>query len=172
MKQRRIGIIGGGASGMAAAITAARQGALVTILEGNDRMGKKLLATGNGRCNLGNLELSTDCYYGEDVAFVMDRLAQFNTQDTISFFQGLGLMIKNKGGYLYPACEQASAVLDVLRMEIKELGIEVKLQCRVCRIYKKEDLIVVSDGKNEYAFDRVILACGGKAAKNTGSDGS
>ncbi len=172
MKQRKIGIIGGGASGMAAAITAARQGALVTILEGNDRIGKKLLATGNGRCNLGNLELSADCYYGEDVVFVMDRLTQFNTQDTISFFQGLGLMIKNKGGYLYPACEQASAVLDVLRMEIKELGIEVKLQCRVCRIYRKEDLIVVSDGKIEYAFDRVILACGGKAAKNTGSDGS
>lgn len=161
---------------MMAAITAARQGACVTILEGNDRIGKKILVTGNGRCNLGNLELSADCYYGEDVDWIMDRLSHFNTSDTISFFQGIGLMIKNKNGYLYPACEQASAVLDVLRMEIKELGIEIKLQCRICRIHKdesrKEKLILVSDGKEEYAFDRVIIACGGKAAKNTGSDGS
>lgn len=172
MNQRTIGIIGGGASGMVAAITAARQGAKVTILEGNDRIGKKILATGNGRCNLGNMELSSDCYYGEDVDWIMDKLSHFNTSDTISFFQGLGLMIKNKNGYLYPACEQASAVLDVLRTEIKELGIEVKPQCKICRICKKEDRIFISDGNEDYSFERVIIACGGKAAKNTGSDGS
>ncbi|MCM1325581.1 MAG: aminoacetone oxidase family FAD-binding enzyme [Bacteroidales bacterium] len=172
MGQRKIGIIGGGASGMAAAVTAAGQGANVTILEGNDRMGKKLLATGNGRCNLGNLELSADCYFGEDIAFVADRLAGFNTQDTVSFFRELGLMIKSKNNYLYPACEQASAVLDVLRIKIKELGITVKTECKICRIAQKDNGILVSDGREEYVFDRVIIACGGKAAKNTGSDGS
>ena len=106
MKQRsnirkRIGIIGGGASGMAAAITAARWGADVTILERNDRLGKKILATGNGKCNLGNLELGVDAYYGNDADFISQTLERFNEQDTVAFFKKLGLMIKDRNGYLY-----------------------------------------------------------------------
>lgn len=172
MARRKIGVIGGGASGMTAAIIAARQGAHVTIFEGNDRLGKKLLATGNGRCNLGNLALSADCYYGGDAGWIWDRISAFCAEDAISFFQGLGLMVKEKNGCLYPACEQALAVVDVLHAEIKSLGIKVKLQCKVERISKKGEEILLSDGKAQYRFDRVIIACGGRAAPKTGSDGS
>lgn len=183
-----VGIIGGGAAGMMAAITAARQGAKVTILERNDRVGKKIPATGNGKCNLGNRNLTKDFYYGGDMDFIMDRLQDFGTEDTITFFDGLGLMLKEKNGYLYPASEQASVVLDVLRMELKELGIRVIYEYKVTDIRRVSDIakasdskkasagqkascFVVSDGQTEYTFDKVILACGGKAAPATGSDG-
>lgn len=179
MKQRsnirkRIGIIGGGASGMAAAITAARWGADVTILERNDRLGKKILATGNGKCNLGNLELGVDAYYGNDADFISQTLERFNEQDTVAFFKKLGLMIKDRNGYLYPASEQAAAVLDVLRYELQALGVQVITECKVNHIKKDPHSgeILVSDGVKEYGFDAVILACGSKAAPKTGSDGS
>ena len=173
-KHRRIGIIGGGPSGMAAAIAAARQGADVTILERNDRLGKKILSTGNGKCNLGNLDLSVDAYYGNDMAFVRNTLERFSEKDTVSFFNKLGLMIKDRNGYLYPASEQAATVLDVLRFELQALGVLVITECKVNHIRKDQRTgeILVSDGANEYIFDAVILACGSKAAPKTGSDGS
>ena len=83
MNQRKVGIVGGGAAGMAAAITAARQGAKVTILERNDRLGKKILMTGNGKCNLGNLQLSIQEYYGENPEWVERALKRFGTEETI-----------------------------------------------------------------------------------------
>ena len=172
--RKRIGIIGGGPSGMAAAITAARLGADVTILERNDRLGKKILSTGNGKCNLGNLDLHPDCYYGSDMAFVQKTLGRFTEQDTVDFFKKLGLMIKDRNGYLYPASEQAASVLDVLRFELQALGVQVITECKVNLIRKdsRNGEILVSDGGKEYRFDAVILACGSKAAPKTGSDGS
>ena len=119
---------------MMAAITAARQGAAVTILEGNDRVGKKILSTGNGKCNLGNRKLDPEEYYTEQPGRLRECLERFGTEDTVSFFQGIGLLIKEKSGYLYPACEQASAVLDVLRFELSALGIEVISGCKVKQI--------------------------------------
>ena len=113
--KKQIGVIGGGAAGMMAAITAAKEGAQVTILERNDRVGKKILQTGNGKCNLGNRALSVECYHGGDLEWIRDVLEHFGTEDTIRFFQSIGLMVKEKNGYLYPVCEQAAAVLDVLR---------------------------------------------------------
>ena len=173
-KQKRIGIVGGGPSGMAAAITAARQGADVTILERNDRLGKKILSTGNGKCNLGNLDLSVDSYYGSAIPFIQQTLARFSEQDTIDFFNRLGLMIKDRNGYLYPASEQAASVLDVLRFELQALGVKVVTECKVNHIKKdsRSGEILVSDGEKEYRFDALILACGSKAAPKTGSDGS
>ncbi len=114
--RKSVGIIGGGAAGMMAAITAARQGAHVTVLERGERVGRKLLSTGNGRCNLGNMVLDAGQYYGSSREWLENALKRFDTEDTIQFFQGLGLLIKNKKGYIYPACEQASVVLDVLRL--------------------------------------------------------
>lgn len=174
MKRPTVGVIGGGAAGMMAAITASRQGATVTLLERNDRVGKKLLATGNGKCNLGNLELTKEHYYGGNISFIMDRLKEFGTEDTIAFFKGLGLMLKERNGYLYPACEQAAVVLDVLRMELKEAGIEVITRYKAAGIARQpgRGKFTVTDGSKEYEFDRVIIACGGMAAPATGSDGN
>lgn len=174
MNKKRIGIIGGGPAGMAAAITAARQGARVTVIERNDRVGKKILVTGNGKCNLGNYQLGAEQYYGSSEEFIGQALRRFDTDDTVAFFRGLGLLIKSKNGYLYPACEQAAVVLDVLRFEMQSLGITVLNECKINHIEKDTATgeIIVSDGKMKYTFDAVILACGSKAAPKTGSDGS
>ncbi len=173
MKKRKIGVVGGGAAGMMAAITAARRGADVTILERNDRLGKKILMTGNGKCNLGNLQLSGNEYYGGNPKWIEKALNCFDTEETIRFFESLGLLIKNKNGYLYPASEQAAVVLDVLRFEIKALGIKIIYDCKINYIKQQENgQILVGDEENSYIYDAVILACGGKAAPKTGSDGS
>ena len=170
--KRHIGVIGGGAAGMMAAMTAAKEGAKVTILERNDRIGKKILQTGNGKCNLGNRELSVECYHGGDPAWIQSVLDRFSTEDTIRQFQSIGLMIKEKNGYLYPVCEQAAAVLDVLRYELQALGVEIVYQCKVQKVEPSEQKLCVSDGEHTWQFDAVIVTCGGKAAPMTGSDGS
>lgn len=180
--RRTVGVIGGGAAGMMAAITAARQGALVTVLEGNDRVGKKLLSTGNGKCNLGNRKLDQEEYYTEQPGLLMGCLERFGTEDTVAFFQGIGLLLKEKNGYLYPACEQASAVLDVLRFELAALGVQVVSGCKVRQIMpgrrdgqvsgQAAPRIIVKSDRQTFRFDSVVIACGGRAAARTGSDGS
>lgn len=169
-----IGVVGGGASGIMAAITAAAQGADVTLLERGERVGRKLLMTGNGKCNLGNVRLDITKYYGRDPEWIAACLKSFGTEETVRFFGGLGLLVKNKNGYLYPASEQAAVVLDVLRNELKLLGVRVITDCKINKVEKASDSgqITVSDGKQSFVFDRVILACGSKAAPKTGSDGS
>lgn len=171
-KKRRIGIIGGGAAGMMAAITGAEQGAEVTILERNDRMGKKILATGNGKCNFTNLWMDKSCYDSEAVDRVWEILSQFGVEDTISFFDRLGMLSKEKNGYYYPACEQASVLLDALRFKIAELGIHVMYEKKVSGLKKSGEQIMVLCGAESFSFDKVIVTCGGKAAPKTGSDGS
>ncbi len=186
---RTIGVIGGGAAGMMAALAAAGQGARVTVLEANDRLGKKLLSTGNGKCNLGNEKLDLDEYYTGEPELLRQFLERFTVADTVGFFLKSGLLVKSKNGYLYPASEQASSVLDVLRFEVAAAGIEVVTGCHVekpeaaagCGVGqaaqekqagRDERGIRVQGGGKSYFFDRVIIATGGKAAPKTGSDGS
>lgn len=171
---RTIGVVGGGAAGMMAAISAAGQGARVTVLEANERLGKKLLSTGNGKCNLGNEKLDPGEYYTGRPDLLERCLRRFSTDDTMNFFHRTGLLIKSKNGYLYPASEQASSVLDVLRFEAAAAGIEVVTGCRVERIARdgRTGGIQVRGGGRDFDFDRVILAAGGRAAPRTGSDGA
>jgi len=174
MKKKNIGVVGGGAAGMMAAITAARNGAAVTLLERNDRVGKKILVTGNGKCNLGNYALSESAYYGSNREWIGNALERFDTEDTVAFFNSIGLVMKEKQGYIYPASEQAAVVLDVLRFEMASLGIQVVNDCKINQIHKDavSGQVIVGDGNREYPFDAVVLACGSKAAPKTGSDGS
>ena len=173
MKNNRIAVIGGGAAGMMAAITAARVGSTVVVYERNDRMGKKILATGNGKCNLGNKDLTVDSYYGGNSEFIEKSLKQFGVNETIHFFESIGLMLKDKNGYLYPFSEQASAVLDVLRGEIQALGIKVETEAKVNLLCAKgTDKWEVGYQNTKEVFDKVIITCGSKAAPKTGSDGS
>lgn len=174
MSRISVGIVGGGASGMMAAITAARQGAEVTLIEGSSRLGNKLLSTGNGKCNLGNLKLGVSDYYTGQTERLEAFLEKFDTQDVISFFQGIGVILKEKNGYLYPACEQAAVVQDALRYELRALQVRELTEWKVDAVArdKKTNRIVVRSGGRELLFDRVILACGGQAAPKTGSDGS
>lgn len=174
MSGKRVGVIGGGAAGMMAAITAAGQGAIVTILERGERVGKKILMTGNGKCNLGNLDMDIEMYHGAKAEWLESAFARFGVEDTVRFFRELGLLVKSKNGYLYPACEQAAVVLDVLRNELKILGVEIVTECKINKIVCNQETgrITVSDGNKNFSFDNVILACGSKAAPKTGSDGS
>ena len=170
--KRQIFIIGGGPAGMMAAIIAAREGACVTILEHNDRIGKKILSTGNGRCNFTNVNQSSKYYRSDNKGFAWKVVEHFSFDDTLAFFEELGIYAKNKNGGLYPFSEQASAVLDVLRMEIDRLNIRVITQTDVCNIKPGKKEFQINCKNTSYQADAVILATGSKAAPKLGSDGS
>ena len=169
---RTIAVIGGGASGMMAAITAASQGAHVILLEHKDRIGKKILSTGNGRCNFTNTHQEPLCYHSENPLFPWGIIRQFDAQSAISFFLQLGVYSKNRGGYLYPNSDQASAVLDALRMEIARLNVDIRTGVEVRDIRPGRKGFTIYTGNGENRVDRVILCTGSKAAPATGSDGS
>lgn len=169
---KKIAIVGGGAAGMTAAISAARAGAQVTIYEKNDRVGKKVLSTGNGKCNFSNERMSPDYYYGSGAALVDTVYKSFGVNETKDFFEELGMRIKDRDGYLYPASGQASTVLDVLRYELEHLAVKVHTRRQVIGIDADQaGLIVETDDYVKERYNAVILACGGKAAPKTGSDG-
>lgn len=166
-----IAVVGAGASGMVAAITAARHGAKVTLFEKNDRVGKKILATGNGKCNISNLEFDTDHYYCKNKDKLSQLFHEFSVEDTISLFENMGLMIKSKNGYLYPYSEQASSVLDVLRMELERCKVKVVTGAEVVSlVYGSENgmfQLRCRDGKSHH-FNKLIIACGSPASLKKG----
>lgn len=170
--KKNVWVIGGGASGMMAAITAAETGAQVTIAEHTDRVGKKILSTGNGRCNLTNLYQDSSCYRSSQADFPAKVLKQFSVEKTVSFFERLGIVMKDRNGYLYPNSDQASSVLDVLREEIERKNIRVLLGCEIQDIRKQKDEFQIVTSQGTHQADAVILAAGSKAAPVTGSDGS
>lgn len=168
--ERRIAVAGGGAAGMMAAIRASEAGAFVTLFEANERVGKKILSTGNGRCNFSNERMGAQYYHGSGRALTADVLERFGTAWTLAFFEKLGMRVKSREGYLYPASDQASTVLDLLRYELDRRGIEVHTGERITEIRPLNGKFTIKPGKTQ--FDAVILACGGCAAPDTGSDGN
>ncbi len=167
-------IIGAGAAGLTAAIFAARKGAKVTILEHTDKAGKKILSTGNGKCNITNRYQDAACYRGTHSDFAMEVLKQFGVQDTLDFMESLGILCKEKNGYIYPRSEQAATVREALLMECKHLGVVIQYSVDITKIERNSDVFVLSVGedKKTYQCNKLILATGSKAAPNTGSDGS
>jgi predicted Rossmann fold flavoprotein len=168
-------IIGGGASGLIAAVAAgnAAGGDNVKIIEKNERIGRKLLATGNGRCNLTNINAASDSYRGEQPGFCASALRMFSAEHTIEFFNRLGLVVRTEtDGRVYPKCDSAGAVLDVLRNEIARLNIEI-IHADVSRLSFNRDafLIHCTDNRNITGLS-VIVSTGGRAAPVFGSNGS
>jgi len=152
---------------------AGRGGASVTVLERMQRVGKKLLATGNGRCNLANRHLDTRFYHGTRPEFVEGIFARFGRDETLSFFESLGVSIREEEeGRLFPASGQASSVLDVLRYEMAQLGVTEVCDTIVHAIarVRGEFRCVCANGRT-FNADRVILCAGGKSAPNLGSNG-
>ncbi len=175
MKNRNHVIVaGGGAAGMIAAISAKRAGADVTLLERNNRVGKKILATGNGRCNYTNINLGQGCYYGKNPGFVQGALNIFPVDETIRFFEELGVEPKEEEfGKIFPMSLQASSVLDVLLYELSNIGVNIICDTFVKNISKEnESFIVETENSEKYKGDRVIIATGGKAMPSSGSDGN
>ena len=120
-------IVGGGAAGMVAALTAAEQGNQVLLLERQSRVGKKLLATGNGRCNLTNLNLTPANYHGAPSSFIAPALDAFGAVDTLEFFRSLGLLTTAEdSGRVYPLSDQAGSVVDVLRFSLEAAGVQLR----------------------------------------------
>ncbi len=167
-------VIGGGASGIMASIAAAQAGAKVILLEHGDRIGKKLLLTGNGKCNLTNLHMDASHYYTSgDQSFVETVLNTFSEEDLMDFFekQGMRLMV-NRESYVYPECEAATTVVNVLRRALQTLDVSICTDIKIKDIvYDSHKYCIETEDQSFYA-DRVIMACGGKSYPKTGSDGS
>ncbi len=157
---KKILIIGGGASGMMAAIGASKNGAKVTIYEYRQELGKKILATGNGKCNLSNRHLDVSCYNSSDADKISEYLRKFDSEDSISLFKSFGLLIKDKNGYLYPAGEQAVTVRDILVSQLRNRNVEIVTEILVEEINKKDNKFSVRTNKGTGEFDNIILACG------------
>ena len=172
MKKTDVTVIGGGASGLMAAIFAARGGARTQILEHMDRVGKKILSTGNGKCNYTNALQGESYYRGENPAFVMPIFAQFGHKETVELFAKLGIYPKERTGYFYPKSEQAAAVLEVLRMECEHQGVEITTSCELKAISRCKEGYRIETNCGDLISRKLIFATGLLAAPKTGSDGS
>lgn len=174
MRQRfDVIVAGAGASGLMAGIQAARHGAKVLILEHMDRAGKKILATGNGKCNFTNEKQGIAYYRGKNPAFVLPALEQFGLEETLRFFRELGVRPTSKrDGYYYPASGQASSVLEVLLMECRRQKVSIAYEVGIRSIEKENQNFCFHTKQGNFYSRACIIATGGKAAKKTGSDGS
>ena len=165
-----ISIIGGGASGMAAALAAAENpNARVLLFERQARLGRKLLATGNGRCNLTNLHSAEGGYHGQEADFVRPALEEYGPEETLGWFRGMGLLtVAEPSGRVYPYSDQANSVVDVLRFALDRPNIQVLTGCEVTKIKHLPDGFAVSTDGETYSCDKLIIACGGLAGSKLG----
>ena len=165
----KVTVIGGGAAGMMAALTAAEQGNSVVLLERQNRVGRKLLATGNGRCNLTNLNLSTGHYHGASAGFISPAMEAFGAADTLEFFQNLGLLtVAEDSGRVYPLSDQAGSVVDVLRFAVEAAGVEVRTEFDVTAVKQDKTGFKVCSESESILTDKVIVCCGGMAGGKLG----
>lgn len=156
-----------------AGISAARKGSKVLILEHMDSAGKKILATGNGKCNFTNEKQGIAYYRGKNPAFVLPVFEQFGLTETLELFEELGIVPRSKrDGYYYPASGQASSVREVLLLECRRLKVRIAYNVGIRSIKKESDCFIFDTKQGEFQSVSCILATGGKAAKKTGSDGS
>lgn len=169
-----IAVIGGGASGLMAAITAKKSGKEVIILERKDRILKKVLITGNGRCNITNVNANISNYFGKDISSVENILNRFTPQDTMDFFNELGIVCNEENrGKVYPLSGQASSVVDALRFEAEKLGIKIETEFYVRKIEKDGfKFRIYSEDRKKIEAGRVIIAAGGQSYPELGSNGS
>ena len=168
----RIVIIGGGASGLVTAIYAKRKNNQVIILEKNNKCGKKLLLTGNGRCNFWNQDQSLENYNSTNKNNLRDIITEKNQKEILSFFDKIGIVPKVKDGYYYPNSNQASSISNALLLQVESLGIKIKYNSEVEKIDKLDNKFIITTLTGELiSCDKVVLATGSKACPKTGSDG-
>ena len=165
-----IGIIGGGAAGMAAALAASEnENVQVILLERQARVGRKLAATGNGRCNLTNLHANEGGYHGEDAGFASYALERYNVTDTLNWFRSLGLFtVAEDSGRVYPYSDQANSVVDVLRFALEKPNIRLETGFEVEKVKKNGDVFLIEGANGTLECDKLIIACGGLAGTKLG----
>ena len=166
-----IAVIGAGAAGITAAIAAKRKNPKLSIalFDSMPRIGKKILATGNGRCNLSNIHAGKHQYYNKE--FAAFALKNYDVKYTVDFFSSLGLFtFTDEEGRIYPLSNSAASVLDALRFECDRLGITVFTDEKISSVRIKDNGTFVINGR--YTAEKIIISCGGKASPSQGSDGS
>ncbi len=165
-----IGIIGAGASGMAAALAASQnKDAKILLFERQARCGRKLQATGNGRCNLSNSHADPHAYHGEQKGFVDFALERYPVAETLSWFEDLGLYtVTEASGRIYPYSDQANSVVDVLRFALMRENISLYTGFEVSRVRKEAEGFLVEGNDESFYCDKLIIACGGLAGSKLG----
>jgi len=167
-----IAIIGAGPAGIMAAILVAKNGKKVVLLEKNEKIGRKILATGNGRCNITNKYITEKNYRGADKYFILDVLRQFNQEATIEFFESLGLILKEENnGRMFPRTNQASSVVELLNHELKKQNVTVLTGFEVKNIENNTHWLIGSADGKMIESNKLIMATGGRAAHHLGSSG-
>lgn len=166
----KIGIVGGGASGLVAAIEAKNSNNDVTIYEKNLTCGKKILVTGNGKCNYFNDNFSIEHYHSENINILKTIITDENKQKVLSFFDSIGIVPKILNGYYYPVSGQAVTIEQALLTEAKCRGINIMTDVEIKSIEYTDKFILKTDNGKYYA-DKIVLATGSKSAPKTGSDG-
>ena len=167
---KEVVIIGGGASGLTAAITAARQGKDVTIIERNNKCGKKILITGNGKCNFWNQDQNINHYHTSTPKLLNNFITKERQNSVLTFFDSLGIVPKIKNGYYYPYSNQATSIHNALTLECKKLNINIINDITVTEIIKK-DCFIINPNKENIKAKNIIISTGSKATPKTGSDG-
>ena len=165
-------IAGAGASGLMCAWQCGRQGKKVLVMEKNEVAGKKILASGNGRCNFSNLQMRTSCYHGEKEK--IDKILEaFPADKAIEQMEEIGIFHKERDGYLYPYTGQAVTVRDFLVNACKRCGVQFLFETKVAKVvHKNNEFTIWAKGGVKVKADALVLACGGKANKPCGGDGS
>lgn len=166
----KVVVIGAGASGLVSAIYAAKQGNEVVLLERNQNPAKKLLMTGNGRCNYFNSDMDLKHYHSNNKEILNYIITPSNQKEILDFFSNIGIVPKIKNGYFYPYSNKAVSIKDALIKECELLNVNITTDFLVEKIIKEDKFIIKSNDKEIFA-DKIILALGSKAYPNTGSDG-
>jgi len=168
---KKVAIIGAGASGIITALKASEKNSVI-LIDGNDKCGKKILLTGNGRCNYWNSDISVEQYETDNKKALEGILSEENKSETLNFLDSIGIYPRVKNGYYYPFSNQAASVREILDKEIKKRNIEVKYGNKVKDVIKQNDSFVIILENNEKIYaDKVVVATGSKAYPKTGSDG-
>ncbi len=166
-------IIGAGASGLIAAITLARSGETITLLEQNSKIGKKILVSGNGKCNIDNKYINTNRFHSQDPNFTKEVLDGYDFKAVEKFFISIGLeLIEGKEGKMFPMSLQASSVVELLEYEAKRVGVQIVCDCVVTSIDKKDNTFTVETSQGTKTCEKLLLASGSPAAPQLGGSNS
>lgn len=163
-------VIGAGASGILAALKAS-ENHKVTLLEGNDKIGKKILLTGNGKCNYWNQEIDETKYNTDDLSHLKEIISKENQEEVLAFLSHLGIYPKIKNGYYYPYSNQASSIREIFEKALEKRNVNILTNCKVKNIKKINDEFMIQTEKKEIHAKKIILATGSKAFPKTGSEG-
>jgi len=173
MKNREWIIIGAGASGLCGAIVLARAGQEVVLLEQNSKAGKKILVSGNGKCNIGNKYINLNRFHSQNPSFIEEVLDGYNFNSVEKFFTSIGLeLVESKEGKMFPLSLQASSVVELLEYEAKRAGVEIVCDCAVTSIDKKEETFTLETNQGKKTCEKLLLASGSPAAPQLGGSNS